>query len=93
MQNLTLKQLRYFEALTLHGHFGRAADVCAISQPALSMQIKRRANMTPIWEGRASVTEAAGTEAASMSATIRPLSAALLKDFPGTSGATVRVPQ
>lgn len=40
MQNLTLKQLRYFEALTLHGHFGRAADVCAISQPALSMQIK-----------------------------------------------------
>ncbi|KAF0172684.1 MAG: LysR family transcriptional regulator hydrogen peroxide-inducible protein activator [Rhodobacteraceae bacterium] len=40
MQNLTLKQLRYFEALSLHGHFGRAADVCSISQPALSMQIK-----------------------------------------------------
>ncbi|MFJ6321890.1 MULTISPECIES: LysR substrate-binding domain-containing protein [unclassified Rhizobium] len=40
MINLTLKQLRYFEALAKHGHFGRAADVCAISQPALSMQIK-----------------------------------------------------
>jgi LysR family hydrogen peroxide-inducible transcriptional activator len=40
MANLTLKQLRYFEALARHGHFGRAADVCAISQPALSMQIK-----------------------------------------------------
>ena len=40
MANLTLKQLRYFEALALHGHFGRAADTCAISQPALSMQIK-----------------------------------------------------
>ena len=40
MVNLTLKQLRYFEALALHGHFGRAADTCAISQPALSMQIK-----------------------------------------------------
>ncbi len=40
MQNLTLKQLRYFEALAAHGHFGRAADACAISQPALSMQIK-----------------------------------------------------
>ncbi|NLR98436.1 LysR family transcriptional regulator [Rhizobium sp. P38BS-XIX] len=40
MANLTLKQLRYFEALAKHGHFGRAADVCAISQPALSMQIK-----------------------------------------------------
>ncbi len=38
--NLTLKQLRYFEALARAGHFGRAADVCAISQPALSMQIK-----------------------------------------------------
>lgn len=40
MMNLTLKQLRYVEALARHGHFGRAADACAISQPALSMQIK-----------------------------------------------------
>ncbi len=40
MKNLTLKQMRYFEALARHGHFGHAADDCAISQPALSMQIK-----------------------------------------------------
>ena len=40
MINLTLKQLRYFEALARHGHFGRAADACAISQPELSMQIR-----------------------------------------------------
>ena len=40
MNNVTLKQMRYFEALARHRHFGRAADVCAISQPALSMQIK-----------------------------------------------------
>lgn len=40
MANLTLKQLRYFEALALHKHFGRAADASAISQPALSVQIK-----------------------------------------------------
>lgn len=40
MTNLTLKQLRYFESLARHGHFGRAAEACSISQPALSMQIK-----------------------------------------------------
>ncbi|WP_187431145.1 hydrogen peroxide-inducible genes activator [Roseobacter fucihabitans] len=40
MNNLTLKQLRYFEALALQGHFGRASEACNISQPALSMQIK-----------------------------------------------------
>lgn len=40
MKNVTLKQLRYFEALARDGRFKRAADACAISQPALSMQIK-----------------------------------------------------
>ncbi|MFD1796561.1 hydrogen peroxide-inducible genes activator [Paracoccus aurantiacus] len=40
MNSLTLKQLRYFEALARTGQFGRAAEDCAITQPALSMQIK-----------------------------------------------------
>ncbi len=40
MIGLTLKQLRYFEALARHQHFGRAAESCSISQPALSLQIK-----------------------------------------------------
>lgn len=37
---ITIKQLRYFNALARHRHFGKAAKACAISQPALSMQIR-----------------------------------------------------
>jgi LysR family hydrogen peroxide-inducible transcriptional activator len=36
----TLKQLRYLLALSQHRHFGKAAKACAITQPALSMQIQ-----------------------------------------------------
>ncbi len=37
---ITLRQLRYLQALARHRHFGRAADACAVTQPALSMQIR-----------------------------------------------------
>lgn len=40
MTDLSMKHLRYFEALAEHGHFGRAAKACGISQPALSVQIR-----------------------------------------------------
>ncbi len=37
---VTLRQLRYFETLSRTCHFGMAASQCAVTQPALSMQIK-----------------------------------------------------
>jgi LysR family transcriptional regulator, hydrogen peroxide-inducible genes activator len=37
---VSLKQLRYFSAVARTGHFGAAAERCAITQPALSMQIQ-----------------------------------------------------
>ena len=39
MANVTLKQLKYFDALSRELHFGRAAETCSVTQPALSMQI------------------------------------------------------
>jgi LysR family hydrogen peroxide-inducible transcriptional activator len=37
---ITLRQLRYLTSLARHRHFGRAAQDCAVSQPALSMQVR-----------------------------------------------------
>lgn len=37
---ISLKQLRYFDAVARTGHFGKAAEQCAVTQPALSMQIQ-----------------------------------------------------
>ncbi len=36
----TLKQLRYFVALAETLHFGRAAERCQVTQPAMSMQVR-----------------------------------------------------
>ena len=70
---LTLRQLRYLDALARHGHFGRAAEECAISQPALSMQIRelehelgaelveRRQGITVLTEAGAEVARRAGS--------------------------------
>ncbi|MFN3716819.1 MAG: LysR substrate-binding domain-containing protein [Thiobacillus sp.] len=38
---MTLQELKYLVALADHGHFGRAADACFITQSTLSTQIKK----------------------------------------------------
>ncbi|MEM1274159.1 MAG: LysR substrate-binding domain-containing protein [Pseudomonadota bacterium] len=62
MINLTLKQLRYVDALARYGHFGRAAEASAISQPALSMQIKEleAALGAPVFERNARKVQLTG---------------------------------
>jgi LysR family transcriptional regulator, hydrogen peroxide-inducible genes activator len=37
---ITLRQLRYLSSLARLKHFGRAAEHCAVTQPALSMQVR-----------------------------------------------------
>ena len=37
---ISIKQLQYFSAVAKLGHFGRAADFCNVTQPALSMQVR-----------------------------------------------------
>lgn len=37
---VSLKQLRYFDAVARSGHFGKAAEHCSVTQPALSMQVQ-----------------------------------------------------
>jgi LysR family transcriptional regulator, hydrogen peroxide-inducible genes activator len=62
---LTLRQLQYFVALAELRHFGKAAEKCCVTQPALSMQMKeleealgmqlierRRGNLELTAEGR-----------------------------------------
>lgn len=38
---MTLQELKYLVALADHGHFGRAADACFITQSTLSTQIRK----------------------------------------------------
>lgn len=38
---MNIRDLRYIQAVSRHAHFGRAAEACNVSQPALSSQIKK----------------------------------------------------
>jgi hypothetical protein len=57
----------------------------------LSVRITDRATGSTIWEGRAQLDGAVGSEQASPAATAAKLARALFKGFPGESGRTIKV--
>ncbi len=64
---ISTKQLVYFDAVARLKHFGRAAEDCAVSQPALSMQIQeleRELGVPLIERGRSITLTAAGEDVA-----------------------------
>ena len=89
MPVLTLRQLRYLDALARHRHFGRAAEECAVSQPALSMQLRELEQSlgTQLIERRqgAAVLTEIGVEVARRAQSIL-IAAADLGDFARHSG-------
>jgi len=38
---MTLQQLEYIRAVEEYGHFGKAADACGVTQPTLSLMVKK----------------------------------------------------
>jgi hypothetical protein len=57
----------------------------------VELQLKRRSDNSVIWEGRAMTEARSGTPNASLGTVVPALTDALLRDFPGPSGQTVRV--
>ena len=58
MERPTLQQLTYLVAVDDHRHFGKAAEACYVSQPALSAQIReleRRLGVTLFERGNRKV--------------------------------------
>lgn len=41
VQTMNIRDLKYLVSLVEHKHFGKAAEACFVSQPALSMQIQK----------------------------------------------------
>lgn len=62
-----------------------------IAVSMIELQLKRRSDNSVIWEGRAMTEARAGSQAAALGTVVPSLADALLRDFPGPSGQTVRV--
>jgi LysR family hydrogen peroxide-inducible transcriptional activator len=75
MTVITLRQLRYFDALASARHFGRAAELVGVTQPALSMQIK---DMEDMFGGKLLERSAAGTELTELGRVIAERARAIL---------------
>src|ERR1700748_377197 len=71
---VSFKQLKYFDAVVKSGHFGRAAEQCAVTQPALSMQIQeleKELGVQLLERGRGGIIlNSAGTEIAERTARV-----------------------
>lgn len=67
---------------------GKPKDVVTTE---LAVQIRRRADMTTIWEGRATTLAKEGTPAAQPGIAAAKLSRALFQGYPGRSGETITV--
>ncbi|WP_316251196.1 DUF4136 domain-containing protein [Sphingomonas sp. JC676] len=70
--------------------FGIGGKTREVFTGELWVQLRRRANNSVIWEGRAQ-TQAVGIENAQPGQTAARLASALFKDFPGESGVTITV--
>jgi len=67
---------------------GRPKDMVSTE---LQVQIRRRADSTTIWEGRAITQAREGTPAAQPGLAAQKLASALIGDYPGESGRTITV--
>jgi hypothetical protein len=81
-----------------HTGFGGGVDVPVekpresyIDSSQLQVQLKRRADSTVIWEGRAQAITDASSPAGAPTVLAQRLAGALFKDFPGASGQTIMV--
>jgi len=86
---LSLRDLEYVVAIAEHGHFGRAADACGVSQPALSAQLKKleeRLGVRIFERGRRVMVSEAGAAVVAQARTVLEEARKLLASAGGARG-------